>query len=138
MNTFDDAKKAKWIVQRIYRNINKEIRILTASLFLENDEDKKYHEFISDWSEEHDNFGELVLFGTRFENSRFGCDFLITEKDIYLLLFKKDCGGYMLNETQISFNIKYDYKTLLFELGNIFDKDKSNKDYYEIIVKKFQ
>ena len=84
MNTFETAKKIKWIIQKIQRDKRKGFSVKLASLYQENDEDKEvWMDYI-----EKDNFDNLTLFAAIIECDYFQLEIQVREKEFYLGLFK--------------------------------------------------
>lgn len=105
MNTFDDAKKAKWIVKFIQkkiseRNVSKDVSIKFASLFFEEDDDiETYEKFIEVFSSDSD-FQRLVLLAILIKSNSFRCYILMRDNDegVYIDLAKLNEDGEIIED----------------------------------------
>lgn len=122
MNTFEDAKKAKWIVKHILpKLIESGIKVQFASLFFEDDEDKDFHEKQITLFSESNDFRNLVLFGVSFESEIFYLKLLIGEEDgIWIYLAKYDKNG---EEEEEQDTTKQTWREVFIVLSRFLDKD---------------
>lgn len=135
-NTFEDAKKAKWIIKFIQKQLSireiENVSIKYASLFLEEDEDVKiYEEIIEPYSCDSD-FEGIILFGAVIENDVFQCSFRMPDNwdGMRLELWKKDEEDSILSDLDWRVGLDYIIRT--------FTRPESEKEQYEYLFKRLE
>lgn len=142
MNTLETAKKIKWILEKISKDIAKNgFRTRYASLYLEADEDKELWE---NYIEECDFFN-LGLFVTVIDCDYFRLQFLLKEKSGYLELCRNEkedveFDPILIEKEEINDSIREILELISYSWGHLFTEccHNSKEEAYTSLLERFQ